>query len=154
LGVDVVIYESGSGGELQLLNDDLALSGGLANQVYLAFFGGNLEQSTSPSLDDLEFRGDWWGNQLLKTENQFNSELERTLQTVALNSAGLRILENAAKKDLEFLKEFAEIDVKSSITGINKTELFVTLQEPGQQSTKIKLIWDGTRDEAIFNVIL
>lgn len=151
---DIVIYEAGSGGELQLLSGDLATINGLANQVYLALFGGNIEQVTSDGLDLLETRSDWWGNQLLSTENQFNSIFEKTLQEVALNSAGLRTLENAIKNDLDFLQDLAEIEINSEITGINRVEFSISLQEPNNESVKIKLLWDGLRQDVIFNVIL
>lgn len=154
MAVDVTIYEEGSGGELQLLNEDLALSEGLTNQVYLALFGGNLEQSTSPDIEALDVRQDWWGNELLNEENQFNSTFERTLSEVALNSAGIRVLENAVKEDLSYLSAYADISIESSLIGLNRLEIFITLQEPGQDSIKIKLLWDGTREEAIFNILL
>jgi hypothetical protein len=38
---DITIFESGDGGDLALINDDLATIEGLTNQVYLAWFGGN-----------------------------------------------------------------------------------------------------------------
>lgn len=154
MAIDVTIYEEGSGGDLQLLNDDLALSEGLTNQVYLALVGGNLEQSTSPDIEELEIRQDWWANVLLNEENQFNSNFERALSEVALNSAGIRVLENAVKEDLEFLTAYADINIESELIGLNRLEIFITLQEPGQESLKIKLLWDGTRQEVIFNIVI
>ncbi|MCJ7802755.1 MAG: hypothetical protein MUP82_10410 [Candidatus Marinimicrobia bacterium] len=146
---DIAIYENGSGGDWILKNDDIDNISGLTNQVYLAFFGGNIEQNTSDNLAELEQRNDWWGNFLLKANNQFNSNFERALRTIALNSAGLIAIENAAKEDLKFLEEYADIEISSQITGINKMSLFVNVIEPNKQSTKIKFIWDGTRQEVI-----
>ena len=100
--VDIMIFENGSGGDLNLKNDDIETISGLMNQVYLALFGGNLEQNTSDDLSELEERNDWWGNSLLKKENQFNSNFERTLRTIPLNSSGLIKIENAAKEDLKY----------------------------------------------------
>jgi len=154
MAIDVLIYEEGSGGEFTLVNDDLSLTNGLANQVYLALFGGNLEQSTSLALDELDTRSDWWGNVLLSEETQFNSSFERALSEVTINSAGRAKLEAAAAQDLDYLKEYADISLNSEVAGVNKLELYVTLQEPGKESIKIKLLWDGTRNEAIINVLL
>jgi phage gp46-like protein len=151
---DVAIYEAGSGGEWILKNDDIDTISGLTNQVYLALFGGNIEQDTSDDLLDLDQRNDWWGNFLLKEENQFNSTFERTLKTIALNSSGLSKLENAAKEDLQFLKEYADIEIDSQITGVNKMTLFVNVIEPNSQSTKLKFVWDGTRNEIIEEITL
>lgn len=143
--IDLMIYESGSGGDLNLKNDDLETVSGLTNQVYLALFGGNIEENTSDDLEDLDERNDWWGNYLLNEELQFNSSFERTLTTVTLNSGGISKLINAAKKDLKYLEAYADITVEGSIIGLNKFKLQVNLQEPDQSSTKIKFIWDGTK---------
>jgi phage gp46-like protein len=146
--LDLTIFESGDGGDLDLLNDDLNTIEGLTNQVYLALFGGN-RQSTDDSLSELDKRGDWWGNEYLEKENQFNSIFEQKLKQVALSSSGLQELENAAKEDLKFLEEFADIEVNGSITGVGKLELIVDLIEPNNLSTKIKFLWDGTRGTLI-----
>ena len=152
--VDITIFENGSGGDLNLKNEDIETISGLTNQVYIAFFGGNIEQNTSDDLAELEQRKDWWGNFLLKKENQFNSNFERTLKTIPLNSSGLIKIENAAKEDLKFLQEFGDIQINSEITGVNKMALFVNIIEPNNQSTKLKFIWDGTKQELITETLL
>ena len=152
--IDIGIYENGSGGDLNLKNDDIETISGLTNQVYLALFGGNIEENTSNDLVELEQRSDWWANSLLKAENQFNSNFERALRENPLNSGGLIALENAAKEDLKYLKEFGDIEINSEITGINKMVLFVNIIEPNNQSTKLKFIWDGTKQEIITEIIL
>ena len=153
---DIMIYESGSGGDFNLKNDDLETISGLTNQVYLALFGGNIEENsiTSDELDDLDFRGDWFGNEYLQEEFQFNSLFERTLTQVALNSQGISTLEDAASQDLEFLTEYAEINIEGSIPEINKFQLVVQLIEPNDISTKIKFIWDATKNELIETIII
>ena len=152
--VDIMIHESGSGGDLSLINDDLATISGLTNQVYLALFGGNIEQSTVPDLSELDDRQDWWGNSLLLVENQLNSNFERKINQIALTSGGVRTLENAAKEDLKFLKDIADVTVNGSISGLSRFELTVNLVEPDKTSTKIKFIWDGTKKELIQTVII
>jgi phage gp46-like protein len=144
---DIFIFESFNGGELELVNDDLKVSQGLHNQVYLALFGGNVEESTTENLNELDERSDFWGNEYLTPENQFNSEFEKALNQVALNSSGISKLESAAKKDLQYLSEIANIAIAGSLIGFNKFQLIVELQEPNSQSVKVKFIWDGTRKE-------
>lgn len=146
---DIMIFESGDGGELLLENGDLATISGLTNQVYLALFGGNIEQDTSDELDELDNRSDWWGNSLIGDEAQFNSTFERALNSVALTTNGISVLEDAAKEDLEFLSEIANVEVEGSIPDINKFQLDVKLTEPDGVSTKIKFLWDGTKSELI-----
>jgi phage gp46-like protein len=109
---DILIYESGNGGELQLLADDLATVDGLTNQVYIALFGGG-----DPA---------WFGNDTDGINLGQNATFEKTLQEVALNSNGLRSLENAAKADLSF---FSDVKVEASLLTINKLQLSVIISE-------------------------
>jgi phage gp46-like protein len=152
--IDLMIYETGSGGDLNLKNDDLDTISGLTNQVYLAFFGGNKEQSTSDELNELEQRKDWWGNFLMEPENQFNSELERTLDNVAINTEGISKIENAAKNDLQYLDEYADIEIEAFILSVAKVQIDVSLTEPNNNSTKLKFIWDGTKNELIEEIVI
>ena len=146
---DIGIYENGSGGDLNLKNEDIEAISGLTNQAYLALFGGNKEQNTTENLDELEQRKDWWGNFYLKAESQFNSNFQRALRTIALNSGGLIKLEDAAKEDLKYLQEYANVTVTSRIIGVDKYELSVFLEEPENKQSKVKFVWDGQKEEVI-----
>lgn len=150
---DILIYESGDGGEFQLVNGDLNTVQSITNCVYLALFGGNIEQDTSNSIEDNEQRSDWWGN-LLLSDIPYNSEFERTLLNVSLNSSGISKLENAAKNDLKFLKDYANISVNISIDDIDKMSLVVSLQEPDNTERKIKFIWDQLTNEVIQEITI
>lgn len=147
--LDLVIYETGDGGDLEIKADDLQLISGLTNQVYLALFGGNLAQSTDSSISDDEQRLDYWGNEILEKDNQFNSTFEKTLREISLNTSGIRELENAAKKDLEYLQEFATIEINGSLISVSRFELNIHIIEPSEKSTKLKFVWDGTKEEVI-----
>ena len=151
---DIAIYESGSGGEWNLVSDDLETISGLTNQVYLALFGGNIEQSTSEDLDQLDQRADWWGNSLLNIEQQFNSSFERLINEIALTGEGLSKLEDAAKDDLKYLEKYAVINVSASVPSLGRLELVINLQEPDNISTRLKFIWDGTKNEVIQEITI
>lgn len=151
---DIAINEYGSGGNLNLVNDDINTIKGLSNQVYLALFGGNIESSTSEDLNDLDQRSDWWGNSLLSKENQFNSVFEKTINTISLNSAGLSKLIDAAKQDLKYLEAYAVIDISANIVSLNKIELLIKMTEPDNTSLRIKFIWDGQKSELIEQKII
>jgi phage gp46-like protein len=144
---DLTIYEEGSGGDLILVNEDLSLSEGLSNQVYLALFGGNIEADTTEQQNSQEQNFDYFGNAFVGT--QFNSIFERSLLRTNLNSAGVQTLINAAETDLEYLQDVAEVDVEGNIIGVNKFELIVTLTEPDNVSTQIKFVWDKQKNEVI-----
>jgi len=95
--IDIAIHESGDGGEINIVNEDVNTIQGLTNQVYLALFG-NYEQVTTNQLTGVE-RFDYWGNAYLLSENQFNSTFEKTINEVALTSGGVNRLVDAAKTD-------------------------------------------------------
>jgi len=140
--IDLSIYESGDGGELILKRDDIELTAALYNQVYLALFGGNVEQETKPGNVYLEERFDWWGNVFFNTENQFNSQFERELRHTVITGAGLQSLEAIATNDLKFLRRYADIEVSVEMIDYNKIEINITLSQPNKNEILIKYVWD------------
>ena len=144
---DPAFYETGSGGDMSLLNNDIVLSSGLFNQVYFALFGGNPKQSTTQ--DIITPREDWWANELFLSSYpalQYNSQTERTLTEVALNSSGRAAIERAITQDLQYLQLPYTLDV--SITSTNKVEIHIKMNESMANET-YRFIWDATRSELI-----
>ena len=150
---DLELHETGDGGEIRLEGRDIVTTGAIFNQIYLAFFGGNPGASTTGSELDTEQRSDWWGNSLLfqdQPEIQSNSSLERILESVALDSSGRLEIEEAAKEDLAFLSEVAEITVSTEIVSIDRLEITILAQEPGNLDVQAFIfIWDATKQEVI-----
>lgn len=149
-----MIYEFGTGGDINLKNEDVETVQGITNQVYLALFGGNIEESTSLVSESQNEKNDWFGNFYLDTEHQFNSTFERTINKIALTSGGISTLIDAAKTDLKYLQGYADIEISGLIPSLNKFELIVQLTEPNKKSTKITFIWDGTRKEIIETITI
>lgn len=149
--MDLKMIETGDGGDLVLLGNDLAQINGLQNMPYLGLFGGNVEASTSgPKIPDQQ-AFDWWGNNLLNPNQpavQSNSTFERALSEIPLSSHGRLLLEQAVKKDLGFMSSFAGISVSASISVPDRIEVSIKIQEPNnKQSTELVFIWDGTKSE-------
>lgn len=110
---DLAITESFDGGEIVYQVNDLVVVNGKENQVYLAMFSGNEDQSQ------------WWGNVLVLANQpliQYNSLTEHTLNTTPLTSAGRRAIETAINKDLSFLKPTL---VQVSIISDNKVSCLI-----------------------------
>lgn len=148
--MDLEVIETGNGGDLVLKGNDLAFIFGFQNMPYLALFGGNVEASTPVERIPSEQAFDWWGNSLLpnKPEVQFNSLTERTLNNVAVNSAGRLEIENAVKKDLEFMDAFAKVSVDVSIVSTDRVRILVSILEPENLDPKeFQFIWDFTKQE-------
>lgn len=137
MAVDLALIESdGNGGDVQLVGNDLAVIFNTENQIFLALFGGNIEQSTNTSNIVADSK-DWWGNNLLMPSNssiQFNSLTERTLNTTPLTSSGRGIIENAIKKDLEFFSEFGTVDVNVVIVSDDRINITIkTMQAQSKE---------------------
>ena len=155
---DLALQETGNGGDIQLKGNDLVITDSIFNQIYMGLFGGNPEASTTGEELTTEQRRDWWGNNLLLQDLpdiQQNSTLERTLNEVALNSSGRLQIEEAAKKDLEFLKEIAEITVETKIFDVDKIEIIIFAKETENIEPQIFIfIWDATKQELIENKVI
>ncbi len=127
---DLKICEKDSGGDLLLVDNDLAVIEDNSNQPYLAMFGGNVEANTEPDVEgEIKENFDWWGNNLLFPQDelsQFNSNTERAFINNPLTSSGRVIIEQAVIVDTQFL-EPESIDV--SIPDVDKIEIIVTLND-------------------------
>lgn len=155
---DISIYESGDGGELLILNNDLALQESLYSQVYLALFGGNVEQDTKRNFLPTEQRNDYWANALLwseETSKQFNSQTERTLETLVLNSAGRLSLIRVIESDLSYLSELLTYSVDVEFPKLNNIRIIVKFTPKTAQEDKVlQMVYDNAKNELIIEKII
>lgn len=155
---DLTIYESGTGAEISVLTGDISFSERIYYKVYISLFGGNTEASTKGNELEGEERSDWWGNSLFFNQEpakQYNSETEKVLKTVALNSAGrLKILE-AAKNDLKLFGNISQSDINVVILSSYSVSIEVRIREPLNNSdVLIKMVWDNAKNEVITNFVI
>lgn len=150
---DIALYETGSGGDFFIKNNDLSLTNTLLNNIYISLFGGNVEDSTTGFEIEGQLRSDWWANSLIFSEEkqkQFNSETERVLNNIVLNSSGRIEVKRAVENDLKHLKSFAKILVDTTVLSLNKIAIFVKITSLDNEEEKtIKIIWDSLKNEAI-----
>jgi len=155
---DINLFESGSGGEMRILNSDLLLTETIYQTIYLALYGGNVEQDTTSEETDLEENFDYWGNQLFysnNTDKWFNSQTERTLSTVSLNGEGRKLIEDAVNADLQFLNNVVNFEVEVSISSNNKAEILIFISEfQNQANRQLKMVWENSRNELIIQEII
>lgn len=149
--MDLELVETGNGGDLVKNGKGLSVISGLQNMIYLALFGGNVEGTTPKKRLASEQDLSWFGNSLLmpnSPETQFNSLTERKLNEVPLTSAGRIEIERTVKKDLEFMKAFAEVSVAVSIPATDKVNIDVRVKQPGNlQQQTFTFIWDRSKNE-------
>jgi phage gp46-like protein len=155
---DILIYESGSGGEMEILNSDLVLTETIFQTIYLALFGGNIESNTADNVPKSVERLDWWGNELLnpnESSKWFNSDTERILTNVTINSQGRQLIEQAVKNDLEFLADVIEVTIDVSITSIDTVKISIFISEfENQTNRQLEMVWNNAKNELIIDRII
>ncbi len=149
---DLEINETGNGGDIVLIKNDLSVVNGIENQPYLGMFGGNVEAITAAErANDAK---DYWGNNLLMQADatiQFNSIVEKTLNTVPLTSSGRVIIEDAIKQDLQFLSPLATIKVVVTIVATDRINVDIKISTDigKEQNIKIGFALGGDGDWVI-----
>ena len=152
--MDLLLCETGNGGDFIFENKDLKLTDGFSNQVYLGWFGGNIggEERDREDSPQSEQRTDWFGNSLLfeaDLEFYLNSELETLLNKSVLNSSQLIIIEETANFDLGFMGDFGEVSIEAEIQDLDKIKINAKIIEPDNDENKtFSFIWDSTKNEA------
>jgi hypothetical protein len=144
--MDTVILETYNGGDISKIGNDVLTVNGFENMPYIAMFGGNPSQSTPTQRVAGEQNFDWFGN-AFETDAilQTNSLTERTLRSVALNSAGRVQIEQAVNADLEFMRTFAKVTVNVSIISDDRVQIDIYIVELSNlQNTSQRFIWDSS----------
>ena len=135
---DLLLTETGNGGDLVIRDNDLVLTSNLSNQIYLALFGGNIVD------DNGEQFNEYWANVQLSDESKYISQFERTLNEVVINSSGLQRLHEAANKDLEFLKKYVNYTLELSILNKDSISLYINIKAPNNVEDKVSIVWNST----------
>lgn len=135
---DLLLTETGNGGDLVIRDNDLVLTSKLSNQIYLALFGGNIVD------DNGEQFNEYWANVQLSDESKYVSQFERTLNEVVINSSGLQRLHEAANKDLEFLKKYVNYTLELSILNKDSISLYIDIKAPNNVEDKVSIVWNST----------
>lgn len=148
---DISILDTTKGGDLEFFKDDIVLTAGLRNNVYLSLFGGNVEESSDRVYNTGEKRFDWWGNSVFfenDTKKQFNSRTEKALREVAVTSSGRSIIQNAVIQDLQALTEVANIFVAVTLQSVDRIKITITVTEKETGiTTELEYLWDAVKRE-------
>lgn len=146
---DVLMIETGNGGDIVKNGNDLAMVSGIGNNPYLAIVGGNLEAVTENNPSGVQSK-DYWGNNLIMPGDQsiqFNSITQHTLDITELTSAGRIKIENAFKKDLEYLKDMGfEVEVNAYITATDRLEVIMKFTSEEAFVKVVTFVYKKTTD--------
>jgi hypothetical protein len=155
---DILLSETGSGGDFRIISNDLVLGDVLYQQFYMAMFGGNIKASTKQTYLENEERFDYWGNSLVWATNkskQFNSETERSIHEVVLNSSGRMKILQAVKEDLAYLENLLNFEVEVSLLAGNRVAILITFTEKtNQQNKSLQFVFDSSKNEVIIEQML
>ena len=150
--MDLELIENGDGGDLVKNSNDLSVIYGFENEVYIALFGGNVASDTPQKRNPLDQDMSFWGNNLLHPNDksiQYNSRTERALNTIPLTSSGRALIEQAVRDDLSYLSAIGSVNVSISITGADRLEIDVTIQQPASSAQNFTYLWDATKQELL-----
>jgi hypothetical protein len=119
---DILLYETGNGGDVVIRGNEIVTVEGIENMPYLSMFGGK----------------SWWGNYLIP-DSPFLCVTEELLNNTALNSAGRMAIEKAVKQDLAFLDDIdgTTYSVDVSILQPKKVSIYITIN-----GKKFELQWN------------
>lgn len=124
--MDVRLYDTVDGGEIDYQNGQAMLADGLETAAYLSLFGGN-EDDSGAEQDDAR---QWWGN-FSETEeaSQLRSRTQHVIKSMPLTSGNLVKTEDAALADLDWMRnEFAaDVVVSASIAAPRMLNLAVEI---------------------------
>lgn len=159
MNFDLAMIETGEGGDIQLLNNDLAVVNSIENMPYLAMFGGNpgfITKNIQESQAQAAQSFDYWGNNLLMPNNQstqFNSLTEYLLNNTPLNSQGRILIQNAITNDLQFLFPSAKVTVTVSIISDDRIDVTIVINQTlsSEQVVTINFKKNSSGDFFIFD---
>ena len=127
-----MVYESGSGGEIAVRNNDVVTVSGYENMPYLAQFGGK--------------EGSFWADGLLLTGDQQHTSLtEDALNNNPLTSTGRIAIEDAMKMDLAFL----ENDINGTVVNVS-TQIVSSNRMDAQIDINGQTIYVGWNPDELF----
>lgn len=122
---DVKLFQTNDDGGIEVIAGLVTMSGGLETATYLSLFGGN---------DD---GPEWWGNDSEpEPSKQYTSETQRLLKSIPSTAANLVKIEQAAGRDLAWLKTdsiASSVDITATIPALNRVDIFVVIEARGEQ---------------------
>lgn len=127
---DVLIFQTVDGGEVEIVGGRVTGDSPPATAAYLSLFGGNELDGNIESTDHLQ----WWGNLIEDDESRhYRSETQHLLRAIPAVSGNLRRVEQAAARDLAWMKADldAVVTAVASLPALNRLRLDITINIRG-----------------------
>lgn len=127
---DLLMLQTVDGGEIEIVNGrEMLTTTGLETAGYLSLFGGNLDDAGG----EADIANQWWANfSEPDPAAVMRSETAALLQSLPLVPANLKLLQEAAGRDLAWFKDRGiaqEIAIRVSLPARNtlKVEVLLTI---------------------------
>jgi phage gp46-like protein len=129
---DVRLYQTPDGGEIDFANGLAIMADGVESSVYLSLFGGNENDGGG----DADASKQFWGN-LSESDpaRRYRSETQALLRSIPLVPANLQRIQDAAVRDLAWLKDSKlsdSVTVRATIPALNSLKLEVRVEIDGK----------------------
>lgn len=139
---DVLMFHGQDGGNIELVSGVATVDNGVRTSIYLSLFGGNEDDDGTTSSDSNQ----WWGNRLESDDTRkLRGEFKAVCRSVPLTSGTLVLFEEAAARDVTWLKTSGHVDaiaVEMRITGHRRIAL------------DVHVLMDAVKYSAEFEVVL
>lgn len=130
---DVHLFQTEDNGDIEIEGGIVTLTPGLDTTAYLSLFGGNLKDDGSQN-NSLT----WWGNLDEDTPSRsYRSETQFLLGTIPATSHNLRRLEDAGRRDLQWLLDdsiASSLTVEASLIELNRVRIDIVIKAEGNES--------------------
>ena len=132
MNANVLMFQTPDDGEVEFVDGQPTVSGGLDTMAYLCLFGGNIGDDGRESNPR-----NWWGNLSENLpERQYRSETQTLLFELAAVPANLLRLRDAATRDLSAMIDagiVSGVSVDVTMPGLNRVAF--SIQLTGEEGT-------------------
>lgn len=131
---DVLLCQTDDGGEINVENGLVQMSGGLETALYLSLFGGNEDDDGRPDNSKT-----WWGNRSEpQAETRYTSETQYLLRSIPAIPANLRRIEQAVLRDAAWMLSAgvaSDVSAEASIPGFNQIKIVVKIDARADENS-------------------
>ena len=130
--MDVRIYQTNEGGEIQYVNGQPTMADGLESAVFLSLFGGNRDDAGGDATRDRS----WWANADEPDQSRvYRSETQNLLRSIPAVPANLTRIEDAANRDLAWMLDSVAdaVVAQATIPKLNAVTITVSIEIDGQK---------------------
>jgi len=117
IGIDLMVYETGSGGDVLIRNNDIVVVTGFENGPYLSMYEGN---------------DSWMDDILLTGDQKHTATTEAVIASTPLTSAGRVEIEEAMNTDLDDLATISSSSKSVAVSIAAKNRIDADIQIAGQ----------------------